>query len=603
MMIRGVNLGGWLLVDRFITPYLFAVTSCHTQGNFCWYPSQSSAPPSLLQENVCDLYHCKPLQTSAKRGEPKDFPHDPFTLMSAFTETTIRRRYMEYHWDNFVTHDDIVKLSDAGITHVRVPVPFWILEDEDLWNTQSVQEPWVSGGWMYFIRLVSWCRQQKIEVWPDVHVPTSMMTGMKSKDHSMQRTLDALETMVKAIQEDGLDDVVTGVGILSAIPEKSGEAVIPNCTPQDMEEYYNEALRIVRSTLGDDVAVYQSDLWNKAEDWNHGWWTDTRNHHDTFLGSSYKFRSVETPSARHLSPKQHVALVCQDFDRETSSCCYEDSQNTRPAAGISRIVGEWSAAYDVDPAAKLQQVMNGIAKSGTIPEDRPASKERIDFLRQFVKAQMVTYESPSSSPDVSSGWFFSNFKMEGTAFPEYDYLHGLQDGWISPTLESDLQSRYGSCYDILQETSDESRGVVDEFPPPSRGQKYEDFNDDVVTSHGNIKGKNGYTNNNYGKTSNTNGGYTNNNYGKTSNTYTQNRYGDDDTLEGYDFNDNGENKKGWFGRPAKEKKGSFLSFPMLWVIGFAALAIKYVFYSPRTYGYSSVYQGGGGGGNAATLYV
>jgi len=30
-----------------------------------------------------------------------------------------------------------VKLSDAGITHVRVPVPFWILEDEDLYKNHG----------------------------------------------------------------------------------------------------------------------------------------------------------------------------------------------------------------------------------------------------------------------------------------------------------------------------------------------------------------------------------------------------------------------------------------------------------------------------------
>jgi hypothetical protein len=42
--IRGVNVGGWLLAERFITPYLFAVNSCHLQGDLCWYEGQVGAP-------------------------------------------------------------------------------------------------------------------------------------------------------------------------------------------------------------------------------------------------------------------------------------------------------------------------------------------------------------------------------------------------------------------------------------------------------------------------------------------------------------------------------------------------------------------------------
>lgn len=44
--IRGVNIGGWLLMERFITPYMFALNSCHLNGEFCFYPGQISAPPT-----------------------------------------------------------------------------------------------------------------------------------------------------------------------------------------------------------------------------------------------------------------------------------------------------------------------------------------------------------------------------------------------------------------------------------------------------------------------------------------------------------------------------------------------------------------------------
>lgn len=48
---------------------------------------------------------------------------------------------------------------------------------------------------------------------------------------------------------------------------------------------------------------------------------------------------------------------------------------------------------------------------GTAPEfDRQISHERKLFLRNFVEAQMVTYEAVDQG--VSSGWFYWTFKME-----------------------------------------------------------------------------------------------------------------------------------------------------------------------------------------------
>jgi glucan 1,3-beta-glucosidase len=43
--IRGVNLGGWLVLERYIVPSQFAISNCHVQVDLCWYPGQVSAPP------------------------------------------------------------------------------------------------------------------------------------------------------------------------------------------------------------------------------------------------------------------------------------------------------------------------------------------------------------------------------------------------------------------------------------------------------------------------------------------------------------------------------------------------------------------------------
>lgn len=95
------------------------------------------------------------------------------------------------------------------------------------------------------------------------------------------------------------------------------------------------------------------------------------NNDSNFLDSSH-FHSIQTERAlvfderpRHLSPRQHIALVCQHNHHDTVACCYEDAQNkTIPSKGISRLIGEWSASFDTLVCDKLDDVMKGIAKNG-----------------------------------------------------------------------------------------------------------------------------------------------------------------------------------------------------------------------------------------------
>ncbi len=73
--IYGVNLGGWLVLERFITP-------------------------SLIEG----------------RNDPNI--HDEYTL-ALFTGN---RTIFEHHWDTWVTKEELIKLKNSGINAVRIPV-------------------------------------------------------------------------------------------------------------------------------------------------------------------------------------------------------------------------------------------------------------------------------------------------------------------------------------------------------------------------------------------------------------------------------------------------------------------------------------------------
>jgi glucan 1,3-beta-glucosidase len=286
--IRGVNIGGWLLMERFITPYSFAITSCHLKGEFCWYPGQIDAPSIHHPDHqYCDLFHCKPhLIESAAGG--MDYPTDEYTLAASFDDKDIARRYLQYHWDNFVTLEDIKELKAAGVTHLRVPLSHWIMGDI------KNDEPWVDGGWFYFVRFVNWCRDLGIEVWPDVHTAPGSQNGFDNSgrlmsgaptctrwsdsEKNVRRSLKAVRDIVKAIDRDGLKDVVTGFGILN-------EPFL-DCDETIVRKFNQDALDIVRGTLGNNTAIYIGDVFNQTA-WNDGFWTDEMDYSNTFLDSHY----------------------------------------------------------------------------------------------------------------------------------------------------------------------------------------------------------------------------------------------------------------------------------------------------------------------------
>ena len=287
--IRGVNIGGWLVLERFITPYMFAITDCHTSGNFCTYPDQIGVPPGS-SENYCNLYDCKPHLTESVAGI-MDYPVDEFTLMQAFDTPDIAKRYLDQHYEHFVTHEDVKTLKANGVTHVRVPMGHWILGANDNDNLAPYVQ---ASGWLYFVRFVSWCREEGIFVWPDLHTAPGSQNGFDNSGHllpgiptcenwsnnstNVDQTLETILKIAKQIKMDGLTDVVTGLGILN-------EPFV-DCDPDVVRTYNNRALKEVREILGKTTNIYIGDLFNSSK-WNDGEWWQGEDYQNTFMDSHY----------------------------------------------------------------------------------------------------------------------------------------------------------------------------------------------------------------------------------------------------------------------------------------------------------------------------
>ena len=83
--IRGVNIGGWLVLEPWITPSIF---------------------------------------DNANRGRPQNDIVDEYTLGEKLGSQNALN-ILRNHWDTFVTWQDFNKIKQSGFNVVRIPVGYW----------------------------------------------------------------------------------------------------------------------------------------------------------------------------------------------------------------------------------------------------------------------------------------------------------------------------------------------------------------------------------------------------------------------------------------------------------------------------------------------
>ncbi|KAF0699285.1 Aste57867_10127 [Aphanomyces stellatus] len=93
MQVRGVNLGGWLVLEPWIAPTLF--------------------------------YQFLGTQERFGDKAPEKTGMDQYTFCSALGSAEANRQ-LRIHWNNWVTEKDIAELASYGINSVRIPVGDWM---------------------------------------------------------------------------------------------------------------------------------------------------------------------------------------------------------------------------------------------------------------------------------------------------------------------------------------------------------------------------------------------------------------------------------------------------------------------------------------------
>lgn len=130
--LRGVNLGGWLLLEKWITPSLFEGLEATDETTYC-----------------------------AELGE---------------AEAT--RRLTE-HWRTFITRDDFAWLAQVGINAVRLPVGHWLFGKQYPYHRAygANPHPFVVGGLDIVDQVFDWAEAFNLAVVLDLHAAPGCQNG------------------------------------------------------------------------------------------------------------------------------------------------------------------------------------------------------------------------------------------------------------------------------------------------------------------------------------------------------------------------------------------------------------------------------------------
>jgi len=336
-----VNIGGWLVLESWMTPTLYR---------------QNGVAGGAGEWQFC-----------AQLGKTK------------------AQQALQGHWDTWVSQSDLQKLKASGITHLRVPVGYWIVSIDS-------NEPFVDGGMVYLKRLLGWANDLGLKVIVDLHGAPGSQNGHDNsgktgpidwqQSQNVDRSVSVLGNLTQQVMGS---PAVVGIEVLN---EPWTTSIGGPITFAVLKSFCTRAYQAIRAT-GFKGDIWIPDGWDNNQ-WNgflsppdyYGVYLDVHLYH-CFGG--YRDKS---------SPYANIDYTCQ---------------NDKPMlAGLTgrdwSIVGEWSNAVS----------------------SPPSGGDYNTFMSAFVRSQWNAYgaSGTEAGSGASKGAFFWNFKIEnGDA--AWSYLDGL----------------------------------------------------------------------------------------------------------------------------------------------------------------------------------
>ncbi|KAL7664376.1 glucan 1,3-beta-glucosidase [[Candida] zeylanoides] len=379
---RGVALGGWLVLEPYITPSLFR--AFHESG-----------------------------------GSDADIPVDEYHFCKQLGSQEASRR-LERHWRSFYNESDFAQIRSYGLNMVRIPVGYWAF-------ARMPGDPYVAGAQEYLDQAIEWSHRHDLKVWVDLHGVPGSQNGFDNSglrdigypgwlNHTANVELSAkvLEQIFRKygnVSNAVYAETVIGIEIVN-------EPLGPKLNMSEVAQFYRDSYDSARRWQSVNNTIVLHDAFEPMGYWNH--W---HNASDNVLVDHHHYE-VFAAGALDQSMAQHIASI----KAYSAAIAAEE-------AGHPSVVGEWSAAL-TDCTPWLNGVGLGARYEGQPPYDnarigscahwsRWTKRQRAD-TRKFVEIQLEQYANSTC------GWIFWCYKTEDAV--EWDFRRLVELGMMPQPL-------------------------------------------------------------------------------------------------------------------------------------------------------------------------
>lgn len=417
--IRGVNVGGWLNLEPFITPSFF--------------------------ENFGS----------------KDNIVDEWTLLTKLGATKAKTM-LETHYSTFITKQTFADIRNAGMDHVRFPFGYWMVQIYD-------NDPYLAQvSWRYLLRGIEYCRQNGLRVNLDLHGAPGSQNGWNHSgrqgvigwlngtngDVNAQRTLDIHHKLSVFFAQDRYKNVVTMYGIVNE----------PRNVELDTTKVVAWTQKAVTQIRADGIKgiIVFGDGFMGLDNWQGKLQGNTNLLLDVH---QYVIFNVDQLSLKH---RDKLNFACEAWTQQSKR-----SMDTTTGFGPT-MCGEWSQA-DTDCTQYINNVATGTRWEGTFDTGNTSSSvlkpqcpsssssqstqcscdganadpasysaDYKKWLYQFAIAQMDSFEA-------GWGWFYWTWETEKAT--QWSYRRGIAAGilpkkaydrdWTCPASAGELDSFSG----------------------------------------------------------------------------------------------------------------------------------------------------------------
>ncbi|THH06748.1 hypothetical protein EW145_g3869 [Phellinidium pouzarii] len=421
-IIRGVNLGGWLVTEPFMQVLLRA---------------------SLL------LFYCQIKTVSFHLRVPALYEPYVNATVAAVDEWTLSQNMrsdtsnggisqLENHYKTFITEKDFAQIAAAGLNFARIPVPYWAIEVRG-------DEPFLANTcWTYFLKAIQWARKYGLRINLDFHALPGSQNGWNHSGKlgtinvlngpmgyaNAQRSLDYIRIFAEFISQPEYKDVVVMFGITNE-PQPSTFGM------DQLKRYYLQSYDLVRTAGGTGAG--------------NGPFVS---YHDGFQGQNNWAGFLPGADRISLDTHPYLCFATQSSNPlssfvKTPCTAWGANMNTSMSAFGLSAAGEFSNAIN-DCGLYVNGVGLGTRYEGTYPGTWPVIGTCDDWLdyENWNATIKQNYKSFAlSSMDALQNYFFWTWKIGNSTVynkvmaPQWSYQLGLENGWM-PT---DPRDSTGQC--------------------------------------------------------------------------------------------------------------------------------------------------------------